>query len=188
MAVFAILFFIFECAGGCAGSIDSSVLKQDIAKNPSKGHYINDVPFVAQEDFFCGPASLAMVLNFYGMKITQEEIAKEIYLKKLKGALNIDLLMYARQKGFQARYYSGSIDDLKANISNDAPLILLLNLGYEIYPVYHYIVAAGFHDEKNFIIAHSGKERDKTFSYKELLKAWEKTSFGTLLITPLEKK
>lgn len=188
MAVFAILFFIFECAVGCAGSIDSFVLKQDIAKNPSKGHYISDVPFIAQEEFYCGPASLAMVLNFYGIKITQEEIAKEIYLKKLKGALNIDLLMYARQKGFQARYYSGSIDDLKANISNDAPLILVLNLGYEIYPVYHYIVATGFYDEKNFIIAHSGKEEDKTFSYKELLKAWEKTSFGTLLITPLEKK
>ncbi len=189
MAVFAVLFFIFEGIAGCAaGTASSSVLKEDIAKNPSQGHYIENIPFIAQEEFYCGPASLAMVLNFYGIKIAQEEIAKEIYLKKLKGALNIDLVTYARQKGLQTRYYSGSLEDLKTNISNNTPLILLLNVGYESFPAYHYMVVTGFHHENSLIIAHSGKEKDKVFSYRELLAAWEKTSFGTLLITPLERK
>ncbi|MBI5681691.1 MAG: PA2778 family cysteine peptidase, partial [Deltaproteobacteria bacterium] len=179
----AILFFIY----GCADRINGNIIKGDIAGSPSKGHYISGVPFIAQEEFYCGPASLAMVMNFYGMKISQDAVAKGIYLKKLKGTLNTDLLVYAREKGFHARYYSGSIDDIKMNVSKNMPLILLLNLGLDIYPIYHYMVVVGFHDEKGFIIAHSGKEEEKIFSYKELIRAWEKTSFGTLLVSPPEK-
>jgi len=180
MALSAILFFLY----GCSAGIDSSILKDDIINHPSKGYYIHDVPFIPQKELYCGPASLATVLNFYGVKTTQEEIGKEIYLPKLRGTLNIDLLTLAKQKGAQARYYSGSLDDIKINITKNRPLILLLNLGYEFYPVYHYMVVIGFHEENGFIIAHSGIERDKAFSYKELLNAWGKTSFGTLLITP----
>ncbi|HBO83857.1 MAG TPA: peptidase C39 [Deltaproteobacteria bacterium] len=176
------LFFI----SGCAGRIDNSAAKDEIISNHHKGHYIKDVPFIPQEELYCGPASLAMVLNFYGFKITQEEIAKEIYMPKLKGTLNIDLLTFAKQKGFAAKYYIGNLDDLKANISRNMPVILFVDLGYDFYPVRHYMAAIGFDHEKGIIIAHSGKERDKIFSNKELLKVWEKTSFGTLLITPPE--
>lgn len=183
----AIIALILFLAYGCGNTVNSRAVTDTIAKHPSKGHYIPDVPFIPQEEFYCGPSSLAMVLNFYGIRTSQEDIAKALYLEKLKGTLNIDLLLYARESGFYARYYSGSIEDIKVNISNHTPLILLLNLGLDAYPVYHYMVVVGFDDEKGFVIAHSGKEKEKLIPYKELLKAWEKTSFGTLLVSPSQK-
>ena len=46
---------------------------------------IENVPFVKQKDWFCGPAAMASVMGFYGRSISQDEIAKEVYTPKLKG-------------------------------------------------------------------------------------------------------
>ena len=77
--------------------------------------------------------------------------------------------------------------DIKKYISMGKPVILFLDLGYFFYPVRHYIVATGYNDKMGYLIAHSGVEKDKIFSYKEIQSAWEKTGFGTILISPKGK-
>lgn len=149
--------------------------------------YIKDVPFFSQQRYYCGPASLASVMNFYGISVSEEEIAKQVYNPKLNGALSMDMLNYARAKGLDAAYYKGSIEDIKKEISLGRPVIMFLDLGYFFYPVRHYIVAIGYDDKTGYLIAHSGAEKDKTFSYKEIHAAWERTGFGTILITPKEQ-
>ncbi|MFQ5900110.1 MAG: C39 family peptidase [Thermodesulfobacteriota bacterium] len=145
-------------------------------------YYIEGIPFFPQEDYYCGPSSLASVLNFYGMEIGQEEIAREIFLPKLKGSLTIDMLNYAKELGFKARFYKGDMADLKNNVAAGKPLILFLDLGSMIYPIRHYVMVLGFNDEH--VITYSGKEKDKVYTYKRLLSAWEKTGFGTLQVMP----
>jgi len=81
-----------------------------------------------------------------------------------------------------------NIEEVKKEISSGRPVILFLDLGYSFYPVRHYIVAIGYNDERGYLIAHSGVEKDKTFSYKEIQTAWERTGFGTILITPITPK
>ena len=36
---------------------------------------ILDVPFIAQKPNYCGPAALAMLANYYGHPVSQDEIA-----------------------------------------------------------------------------------------------------------------
>ncbi len=161
-----------------------SNIKEGIYQNPETLSYIKDVPFFSQKKYYCGPAALASVMNFYGISLSEEEIAKEVYNPKLGGALSMDMLNYARAKGLDAAYYKGSMENIKKEISLGKPVILFLDLGYFFYPVRHYMVAIGYNDKTGYLIAHSGAEKDKTFSYKELQAAWEKTGFGMILITP----
>lgn len=49
------------------------------AKIVTIGYYIPDVPFVIQKPYWCGPACLSMVLQYWGVNVSQGEIAAEIY-------------------------------------------------------------------------------------------------------------
>lgn len=80
-------------------------------------YIINSVPFFPSEDFQCGPSSLATVLNFLGMEITPDEIAKDIYSKGARGTSDFDMIIFVQKRGFKAIQYTGSIEDIKEKIT-----------------------------------------------------------------------
>jgi predicted double-glycine peptidase len=169
----AVLFF------GCAGNVE--------IKPPGTGPFIQGVPFFAQDEYMCGPAALASVIGFHGRSEGMEAVAKEVYSAKLKGALPMDLLLYAKSKGFEAKYYKGSIEGLKESLERGEPLILFLNLGYDFYPAGHYVVAVGMDEAAGVVFAHSGMNREEAFTLRELEKSWSKTGWSTLLVRPKER-
>ncbi len=144
---------------------------------------IHNVPFFPQEDFQCGPASLAAVFNFWGIPITPEEIAKEIFSPAARGTLTLDMMEYPKRKGLKAIYYQGSMEDVRSKIHSGYPLIVLVDLGFLIYQQNHFMVVLGYGEHG--VIAHSGKEPFKRISLKRFMKTWSKTDFWTLWIHPL---
>lgn len=156
----------------------------DIEANPYAGAYIKGVPFFMQNTSLCGPAALASVMNYYDVGENVESIAARVYQEKLNGSLPIDLLLYAKEKGFQATFYKGSMDDLRFHTAHNTPLILFLNLGSMLYPIGHFIVVVGYNDNYKSVLAHSAMEYEKVYSYEELDKLWSKTDYSTLLIRP----
>ncbi len=180
---FKILLITVLFLPAACGIARDNILK-DIKKDPASFHLIEGVPFYPQNEYMCGPSSLASVIGYWGVRTDMKDVAKEVYEEKLKGTLPIDLLIYAKEKGFDAAYYKGGIEDLKEKISDKTPLILFLNLGYDFYPVGHYIVVTGYSDKYGAIVAHSGMESEAVFTYDELLRDWGKTDFSTLLLKP----
>jgi ABC-type bacteriocin/lantibiotic exporter with double-glycine peptidase domain len=144
-------------------------------------HLIGNVPFFPQEAFQCGPASLAGVLNYWGVNVSPEEIAMEIYSPSAGGTLNLDMIFYTEKKGMKAILYKGSIDDIKNKIDTGFPVIVLVDLGLWIYQQNHFMVVVGYNE--NGIVANSGKDRLKPIAKKNFIKTWERTNFWTLLIT-----
>jgi hypothetical protein len=167
-----------------AGCAALSTERGDGTTGAASGALIDDVPFFPQEKHLCGPSSLAAVLSYYGLPLNQRDIADEVYLPDLKGTLPVDMLLYAKGRGFNATYYSGGMDDLKEQLSLGRPVILFLNLGYGFVPVGHYIVAIGYDASAGHVIAHSGRKRVRSFSYRRLERIWGRTNFATLLILP----
>jgi len=162
-----------------------AVVLDEIRKDPFAGAFIADVPFFPQQDYMCGPASLASVTKYWNReKPDVDEIAATIYNKKLKGTLPMDMLLYARENGFDVEYYSGSMDDLREKLSVGFPLILFLNLGLKSYPMGHYVVALGYSDTVRAVIVHSGLEKETTMSYSELERVWSLTNYATLMVIP----
>ncbi len=126
------------------------------------------------------------MLAYYDEKPDLSEVSEEVFIDSLRGALVMDMLIYAKQRGFNAKHYSGSLEDLKAKVRDDKPIILFIKQGIGRASVGHYIVIVGFDDEEKVVIAHTGKESSDSIGYKRLLRIWEKTGYSTLLITPKE--
>ena len=142
---------------------------------------IQDVPFYPQDEYQCGPASLAAVMNYWRISVSQQEIKEEIFSQTARGSLNIDLMLYAQRKGLIARQYSGSLDDLITNINKGIPLIVLVDYGFSFVQRNHFMVVVGYSTKG--IIAHSGKTRELFISEDDFLRRWEKTDYWTLLLT-----
>jgi predicted double-glycine peptidase len=167
---FSILLLLFSCAG------PSSNLQ-------TKGtRVVEGVPFYPQEEYQCGPASLAGVLNYYGVKVTPADIAGEIFSRHARGTLDMDMVFYAQKKGLKAEQYSGSFEDLRRSVDSRRPLIVLVDQGFWVYQKSHFMVVVGY-DEKS-VLVNSGKEEHKFLSQGSFSKTWGRTKFWTLKITP----
>jgi len=151
------------------------------AQKESNTHTIRNVPFYPQEDFQCGPASLASVLNYWGISVSPEQVAKDVYSDSARGTLNIDMLFYAQSRGLSASQYSGSLDDLKEKVDSGRPLIVLVDYGFSIVEVNHFMVIIGYNELG--VIVNSGRDEMKFIPLEDFLRSWEKTKFWTLLIT-----
>jgi len=167
---FLILLLLFSCAG----------LSPNRESKTSR--LVKDVPFYPQEDYQCGPASLAGVLNYWGFNISPGEIAAEIYSPHAKGTLDVDMVLYAERKGFGASQYRGSLEDLKRNIDSNQPLVVLVDDGFWVYEKAHFMVVVGY--DAGGLIVNSGKEQNLFIPLSRFLRSWERTKFWTLRITP----
>lgn len=164
------------------------VLTSCTIKRPSshKGTaYISGVPFFPQNQFQCGPASLASVLNFYNIHVSPEEIRDAIYLKRLKGTLNMDMFSYARgfaDRGINVREIYGDLTILKGEIRREHPVIVFTDLGIWHIRRGHYMVVVGYDDLKGGVIVYSGREKDKFLPYPAFLRIWKRGGYWALVI------
>jgi hypothetical protein len=138
------------------------------------------VPFYPQKEYQCGPASLAAVLNFWGVPVTPEDVAKDIYSRSARGTLSIDMVLYAKEKGLEASWYAGGPDDLRQEIDSGLPLIVLVDRGFSVFQVNHFMVVVGYSGKG--VIVNSGRDEKEFVPMDEFLREWERTRFWTLLI------
>jgi ABC-type bacteriocin/lantibiotic exporter with double-glycine peptidase domain len=175
---FSLLFISIVLLFSCGGTLP--VIKA------GKGQIIENVPFYPQQMFQCGPATLAEVFNFWGVKVSPEEIAREIYSKSARGTLTMDMVLYSQKEGFAVRQYSGGLEDIRKNVNLGYPLIVLVDNGFFVYQKNHFMVVLGY--SQNGVFVHSGKEREKFIPLNDFLGPWGKADHWTLLVTPRDKK
>jgi ABC-type bacteriocin/lantibiotic exporter with double-glycine peptidase domain len=152
---------------------------------PQRRNAIPDVPFHAQEAYQCGPASLAGVLNHWGDPVTPQEIARDIYRDDIHGTVSLDLVLYARQRGFDARWYDGSVQALQQAVDAGEPLLLMLDYGISLVSTYHYLVVVGYSPQG--VLVNSGLEEHKHIAWEDFLGPWSRTEHWTLHITPKQE-
>jgi predicted double-glycine peptidase len=149
-------------------------------------HIIENVPFYPQETYQCGPASLAGVLNYWGIPAKPDDIAKDIFSENARGTLSIDMVMYAQKKGLFAFQYKGSPEDLKKNIDAGYPLIVLVDYGISFYQANHFMVVVGY--SGNGVRVNSGKDNNIFIPNKDFLKVWKRADYWTLLIKKVDRR
>ena len=146
--------------------------------------YVSGVPFFPQLEAQCGPASLAAVLNYWGEQVSPEDIAREIYVPRLRGSLSLDLWRYAQAKRFDASIHRGSLEYLQSHLMLKQPIVASLNLGYRLVPLGHFLVVVGLDPQERTVITYSGTEKNSRIPFDEFLSAWEKTGYWSLLVKP----
>lgn len=154
------------------------------AREPEGGKVLLSVPFFPDSTDQCGPSVLASVLGYWGKPVEPAELKKEIYRASLKGALTVDMLLAAQERGLDADLGGGGLAEVKGELDAGRPVIAFLNVGFRAVPIGHYVVITGYDDSRRIVFAHSGKERDRRIGYGRFDKAWERTERWALLIKP----
>ena len=105
-----------------------------------------------------------------------------MYIAKLHGTLPMDLAHTAETHGLKVTMVRGDLAMLRAELEAGRPVLAMLNRGYSIMPVDHYIIVTGLDDNRKGFYAHSGGKADQFISSKKLLTQWEKTDFWALQV------
>jgi predicted double-glycine peptidase len=92
------------------------------------------------------------------------------------------MALYAQKKGLKAQNYKGDREDIKRKISDGFPMIVLVDFGFMVYQVNHFMVIIGFNEHG--VVVNSGKYQGRLLSWRDFEKVWEKTDFWTLFIAP----
>jgi hypothetical protein len=144
---------------------------------------VENVPFYAQDELQCGPASLAMALNWSGVSVEPADLTSEVYTPGLKGSLQNSLISSTRRHGRVAYPISGA-EPLMTEISAGHPVIVLVNLAFYWYPQWHYAVVIGYDQEQEEVILHSGLTAREVISFWTFNNTWKRGDYWGLIVLP----
>lgn len=148
---------------------------------------LKSILFFPQEDYQCGPASLAMVLSAAGVKVTPEELLPQIYIPAKKGSLQIEMLAATRRNGLVAYELAPQLVDVLREIAAGNPVIALENYSYGAGPVWHYSVAMGYDLTEKRIVRHSGKIAFESMPFGAFEYLWKSDGHWSMVALPPEK-
>jgi tetratricopeptide (TPR) repeat protein len=147
---------------------------------------IASVPFFAQEEYQCGPAALAMALNWSGLEVSPAELKEKVYTAALQGSLQPAMITGARRYGRLAYVVSGT-ESLIRELSAGHPVIVLQNLGLSWMPVWHYAVVIGYDLPADELILHSGRNAGERVAMRVFQNTWSRAQdWGLLILNPSE--
>jgi tetratricopeptide (TPR) repeat protein len=133
---------------------------------------IKSVPFFPQEDYECGPAALAMVLQSAGLAVLPEQLVEQVYVPGRKGSLQTELLVASRRHGLPAYVLQPTVEAVLREIAAGNPVLVFQNLSLPVYPVWHYAVVIGFDRERNVLVLHSGRTAQQEMSLFTFERTW----------------
>lgn len=172
------------CLGACASPPQTRlVLGSPPASLPSHIELI-EVPFFAQDAYQCGPASLAMSLNAAGIVVAPETLKSELYLPDRHGSLQVEMLAATRRHGATAHQLAPGLNDLLREIAAGTPVVVLQNLAFSWYPVWHYAVAIGYDLDRAEIILRSGPEQRQVLPMSTFEYTWARSGHWAMVALP----
>ncbi|MDQ7010865.1 MAG: PA2778 family cysteine peptidase [Mariprofundaceae bacterium] len=145
---------------------------------------IPGVPFFPQSRYQCGPATLAMSLNWAGVTVTPDQLVPEVYIPEKKGALQVEMLAAARRHGTLAYQLAPELSHILTEISAGHPVIVFQNLGLGWYPVWHYAVVVGYDLNERYILLHTGTDRQRRVSLMQFERTWARGGYWAMLTMP----
>src|SRR5258708_11162320 len=135
---------------------------------------IPNVPTLKWGIVSCGAGALSTVLQHYGDATSLD--AWDAALPKTRGGvMTIDMLLAARQKGFDAQLVTGTPWLVEDELRAGRPVILMLQVidspGHH-YDFFHYVVVDGLDASGRLIRTQWGDQRGRWTSFARIEKPW----------------
>ena len=169
---------------GCATAPPQVVLPTSL--DLPRSAELTGVPFYPQDKYQCGPASLAMTLQWSGVAITPEQLKLQVYTPSRKGSLPPDMIGAARRND-RIAYPVNSIEDILKEVAGGHPVIILQRLRSRVQDSWHYAVVIGYDLDQRLIILHSGVQAREVLSIDAFAQTWQKWGrWGLITLSPDE--
>lgn len=170
---------------GCAAPQADRLLANPPGSLQSKV-LLSDVPFHPQEAYFCGPAALAMALNWTGFPIRSEDLAPRVFSPGRKGTLQTDIVTASRRSG-RIAYPVSTLKNLLREVNAGHPVVVLQNLGLSWYPQWHFAVVIGYDLPRGEILLHSGLKAKKRMPLELFERTWARGKYWAQVILPPDR-
>jgi Tfp pilus assembly protein PilF len=147
---------------------------------------IPDVPMHKWDIKSCGAGSLSSVLQHYGDPVTMQEWDAKLP-KTRGGVMVIDLVLAARERGFDSRLVTGDRYMIERELLEKRPVILMLQViqapgrGYDFF---HYVVLDGIDTERKLMRTQFGDGKARWVKYERIELAWKNAGQAAVLIRP----
>lgn len=144
--------------------------------------HIEGVPFAAHTSDWCGPAALAAVLGYWGDAVEVEEIAEAIHLPDYRGSLNLDLLIVARQRGFDAWAGESTPEELRRALARGQPVICMVRRRNPLAARNHFVVLRGYDVGKRLWLLDSGEGAEERIADDDFDREWRDAGRWMLVV------
>lgn len=174
----------FLLLAGCQGTPQTDQLANVTPIGLAREHRIENVPFIAQQQYYCGPTTLAEVFGFYGTPVSADEIAPKIFIPEKEGSLQLEMVTATRQYQYLPYQTQGSLTLLMQLVSDDIPVIVFQNLSISWLPQWHYAIVTGFDLPNQTLTLHTGVTKDHEMSFSLFEKTWGRGNYWLLAPVP----
>lgn len=168
VGVFILALLLAACAR-------SPVLLESTRDNLPPQTELTQVPFYAQTEYQCGPATLAMVLTHQGVDASLEQLIPQVFLPGREGSVQPEMLATVRRYEQLAFPIRGTMDALLGHLEAGDPVVVMQNLALPAFPMWHYAVAIGFDLPNETLILRSGEIERHTMSFSRFDATWART-------------
>ena len=175
------------CLGACANPPQTRLALDSPPPYLPRHVEIIGVPFFAQDAYQCGPAALAMTLNAAGIAVTPDLLKPELYLPDRHGSLQLEMLAAGRRHGAITYRIAPDFNDVLREIAAGTPVVVLQNLAFGWYPVWHYAVAIGYDLDRSEIILRSGPEQRQILPMATFEYTWARSGYWAMVAVPSGK-
>jgi Peptidase_C39 like family len=144
------------------------------------------VPFFPDDDYNCGPATLASVLKYTGADVSIKPLISQVFLPSRQGSLQVEMLAAPRHYGWISYQLQPRYPDLLREVAAGNPVIVLQDVG-PMFTQWHYAVVNGFDYPSGTLYMRSGtRPREKIpFTYFE--RTWIKGGYWAMVAMPPDR-
>ena len=164
---------------GCVAPQTAALRQQAVAGEPV---LVRDIPFFAQEDYQCGPASLAMMLSWSGKPVAPESLVDQVYVPGRKGSFAVEMAAAARRHGRLLYPLAPDVGALLTALEQGYPVLVLQNNGLSFYPVWHFAVVTGADRARERLLLNSGRTKGLETSFSTFERTWARGGYWAALV------
>jgi len=159
--------FMTSCSGVVTPELQLGI-EEEINKVEEIVSVYLEVPYERYAGYnWCLPASGAMTFKYFGMDISQSQIASKVITNGTSSVFKF--ISYAKSLGFDTKYQPKTIEEIKVLLEEDTPVIAIQNYSLTILKS-HARVIIGFDDEKEEVITNDPTAgKDYIISYSNFL-------------------
>lgn len=181
--------FALAASLGLAGCVALPVqeLQSHWPENLPGRALLSQTPFVAQQEFECGPAALAMLMQAAGLKIEAKQLAPQVFVPGRQGSLQVEMLVAARRQGLPAYLLAPKLEAVLQEVAAGHPVLVFQNLSLPVSPVWHYAVLIGYDRERGTVTLHSGTTAAMETSLSAFEHTWARGEHWAMLALAPER-
>jgi tetratricopeptide (TPR) repeat protein len=125
-----------------------------------------------------------MAFNAAGIAGSVESLTPLVYLPGRQGSLQAEMLGATRRSGLIAYILAPDFESVLREVAAGTPVVVLLNLTLQIYPVWHYAVVVGYDLEQGNIVLRSGTRAREEMSLGFFEFQWQDGGHWAMLALP----